>query len=687
LDRFAHFVVERRQWFAGLFGLAVLVSAVLIPRVHVNYDNTRYLPEAMPTREAIAIHAEEFGAYGTSQVLMAGVSIPEALQAKREIAETPAVRDVIWLDDFADLTIPLEFLASDLVARYYRGDHALFDVLFVEDDYSPVTGRAVASLRRLGEGTALLRGPAVDALVSRERASREIMVITVLAVPIFLLILAAFTTSWFEPLLIMATVGASVIINMGTNMLLGEVSFITQAAAPLLQFAVTMDYSIFLLHRFAEERAAGAAPREAMVKALTHSAPSISASSLTTVAGFAALMAMRYGIGTELGLVLVKGVALSLAAVMAVLPGLVVVFERPIERTRHRPFVPELRTLGRRVLRQRYVVPIVVIILLPIAYLGQAANHFLYGESLDPGGERQTIEEVFGTASRLVLIVPAGNISGETAVSRALDGLETVEDVRSLAMLADPGIPRSVLPETLRGSFEGDRYSRFVMQLATPAESHAASAALADIEGIAEQHYPGAHRMLGVSPAIRDIREVVGHDFRIVSLLSIVAVGAIILLAFRSLALPILLVFTIQSSIWFNMAVPYFLGVPLIFIGYMVVSAVQLGATVDYAILLSDRYLAYRKVVGRREAAERAIDAAGRSIVASAAVMTAAGFTLGWVSGIPSVSALGILIGRGALLSCLMVLIVLPQLLVLGDGLIRLTTFRRGGAREAPSGD
>ncbi|HCC33888.1 MAG TPA: RND transporter, partial [Clostridiales bacterium] len=239
----------------------------------------------------------------------------------------------------------------------------------------------------------------------------------------------------------------------------------------------------------------------------------------------------------------------------------------------------------------------------------------------------------------------------------------------------------------VRDDFEGERYSLLVMRLPAPAESAAAFTALADIEAVAERHYPGDHRLLGVSPAIRDIGEVVGYDFRIVSMLSLVAVGGIILLVFRSLLLPILLVFTIQSSIWFNMAVPYFLGVPLIFIGYMIVSAVQLGATVDYAILLTDRYLAYRKVVGAREAAARAIDAAGRSIIASAAVMTAAGFTLGWVSGIPSVSTLGILIGRGALLSCLMVLIVLPQILVLGDRLIRLTSLRSGSARAAAAGD
>jgi len=687
LDRFARFVVRRRQWFLGLFGLATLFSAVLIPRVTVNYDNTRYLPQAMGTREAIAIHAQEFGSHGTAQLMVDGVSIPEALQMKREIGETPGVSDVIWLDDFADVTVPLEFLGGALVGRYYREGHALFDVLFAENDYSPVTGRAVASLRRLGNGDVVLRGPAVDALVSRERGSSEILVITILVVPIFLAILAVFTTSWFEPLLIMATVGASVVINMGTNVVLGEVSFITQAAAPLLQFAVTMDYSIFLLHRFAEERAAGAAAGEAMVRALKHSVSCISASALTTVAGFAALMAMRYGIGVELGLTLVKGVALSLAAVMSVLPGLVVAGERLIDRTRHQPLVPELRDLGRRILRQRYVVPVVVIILLPIAYLGQSANHFLYGDSLGGDEERQAITEVFGASNQLVLIVPAGNIPGEVALTRALEESPSVKDVRSLAALAGPGIPHSVLPEALRDDFEGERYSRLVMRLAAPAESAAAFTALADIEAVAERHYPGDHRLLGVSPAIRDIGEVVGYDFRIVSMLSLVAVGGIILLVFRSLLLPILLVFTIQSSIWFNMAVPYFLGVPLIFIGYMIVSAVQLGATVDYAILLTDRYLAYRKVVGAREAAARAIDAAGRSIIASAAVMTAAGFTLGWVSGIPSVSTLGILIGRGALLSCLMVLIVLPQILVLGDRLIRLTSLRSGSARAAAAGD
>lgn len=672
MERMAVFVVEKRKYFLALFAAAVMISIVLAPMVRVNYDHTKYLPADMQTREAISTMEREFGLRGSAQAMVKDVSIPGVLRLKSEMERISGVKNVVWLDDMADVTIPLDFLDQDMVDDYYRDGNALFLITFYEDDHSLKTGSAIEQIGALNDGNIFVRGPAADAFNIQQTASSEILVITLSVIPIFLLILLIATNSWIEPVLFIATIGASVLINMGTNIVVGEISFITQTSASLLQFAVTMDYSIFLLHRFGEERAKGFELKQAITNALKKSFSTITASSLTTIAGFAALMFMRYSIGFDMGLVLVKGVVLSLLSVLLLLPALIVIFEQAVERTRHRPFMPNLKNFSKVVSKLRYVIPAIILLLLLPAFLAQGSNQFLYG-----GGEisgQTVIEDVFESYNPLVLMVPSGDIAKEADLSSALLHVDHVADVQALATLVDRAIPREMISQSVRDNFQSENYSRVMVLLNTRTEGEAAFAAVENIRRVADRYYPGQYWMLGSSAAISDIKTVVEYDFTITSMVAILAVGFILLITFRSLALPILLVFAIQSAIWFNMAIPYFTGAPLIFIGYMIVSAVQLGATIDYAILLTGRYMEERRVMGRREAAEKAISDSGNSIITSAVIMSAAGFTLGFISSVPSIAALGFLVGRGALLSCLVVLTFLPQLLMMGDGLIKITT-------------
>jgi predicted RND superfamily exporter protein len=671
VDRLARFIVEKRKFFLGLFMLVLAISVLLAPMVRVNYDLTRYLPGDMQISKAISVMEREFGLKGSAQVMVEESNIPRALLFKDKLEHVSGVNQVLWLDDFADVTKPLALIDRDLVEDYYKEGHALFQVIFDEGDHSLKTGSAIQKIEELNDGKIYLRGPAADAFRLRQTATSEVMVIILLVIPIFLLILILSTSSWIEPVLFIAAIGVSILINMGTNALVGEISYITQTTAGLIQFAVTMDYSIFLLHRFGEERAKGVETKAAMINALKHSFSAISASSLTTIAGFAALMFMRYGIGFDMGLVLAKGVALSLLSVLLLLPALVITFEKAIERSHHRPFMPNLKKFARVVLRLRVILPAVAL-LLPVAYLAQGSNHFLYGgEAVTPQTE---MEDVFGRYNPLILMVPSGSIQRESALSAALGDLDGVKDVQALVTVADSSIPREMIPQDIVDNFQSERYSRLTVLLDTGIESAASFAAVGSIRETANRYYPGQFLMVGSSPAVSDIKTVVEYDFVITNLIAIIAVGVIILITFRSVAIPILLIFTIQSSIWMNMAIPYFTGSPLIFIGYMIVSAVQLGATIDYAILLTSKYMYNRRTQTRYEAAEGAICASGNSIITSAAIMSAAGFTLGFISGVPSIAALGMLIGRGALLSCLMVLTLLPQLLMAGDGLIRFST-------------
>jgi len=525
----------------------------------------------------------------------------------------------------------------------------------------------------LNDATLTMRGPAIDAFRTRQTAASEIFVITLFVAPIFLLILLLSTSSWIEPLLFVMTIGVSILINMGTNIFLGQISYITQASSGLLQFAVTMDYSIFLLHRFGEQRAKGIETKQAMVDALKQSFSAISASSMTTVAGFVALMFMRYGIGFDLGAALAKGVVLSYISVITLLPAFIILFEKLIERTHHRSFMPDLRRAATGIIKLKFIMPI-VLILLPVAFLAQDANNFLYGDGAV--SEKSAIYEVFGDYNPLVLLVPNGDVQREERLAEALKGVESIDHFESLFTFADSSIPREILPEQLLDNFQSENFTRMILNIDSIAESPQAFETLENIRRIADGFYPGQYFMIGQTSAISDIREVVEHDFTITNMIAILAVGLIVLVTFKSLVVPVILVMVIQSAIWINMAIPYFAGSPLIFIGYMIVSAVQLGATIDYAILLTGRYMERRKNAGSKEAAIAAIVDSGNSIITSAAIMSAAGFTLGYISGIPGIAALGMLIGRGALLSCILVLTLLPQLLVLSDKLIRFTTIK-----------
>jgi len=674
MERLARLIIAQRKPLTLLFALATIISVALIPTVVINYDQTAYLPSDMPTRQAMNVMAQEFGLLGSAELIASDVDLPTARQLKREIGAIDGVHGVVWLDDVVDIYTPLEMLPQETVREFYVDGNARFHITFLTGDHDLATGNAILELRQLHSGKVLVRGPAAEALNLRGTTTSEISTIVAFVLPIFLLILFLGTSSWLEPLLFMFTIGISIVLNMGTNAFLGSISFITFATAGLLQFAVSMDYSIFLLHRFSEERSKGLAVEQAMVAALRHSFASIMASSMTTIAGFVALMFMRYSLGFDLGLVLAKGVALSLLSVLTLLPALVI-FSAPIlERTKHRPFLPSLGRVARRIIGMRWIVPVVLLIL-PIAFVAQGANHFLYGEAA-PTAESMYHQQ-FGRNNPLVLLVPSTDVPREFALVEALRQIPHVRSVQGMATLVDASVPRSILPPAVTAQFIGENYTRYVLMLDTAVESATSYSTVASIRQVAEELYPKAALLLGASAAVDDIRAVVEYDFSVTNLVAILAVGAIIALTFRSLSLPLILVLTIQASIWINMAIPYFAGSPLIFIGYMIVSAVQLGATIDYAILLTSRYLEFRQSMTVQQSAVAAIETSGYSILISAAILASAGFTLGFVSGVPSIAALGMLIGRGALLSCVLVLTFLPQLLMLGDRFIRLTTFSR----------
>ena len=681
MARFFHAALGRRVLIITLFVCAAVLCGFLMPAVGQNYDMSVYLPEQSESKVGIDVLNAQFAHNGNALLMLEDASIPAVLAIKQQIEAIDGVEQVLWLDDVADTKQPVELLSEDITQGYYKDGHALINIIFEENDYAEKTHSAISEIEAVLGTDAMLAGSAVDAYNNVNAIGGNILTSILIALGIILLILFLATDSIFEVILFLFTIGIAVVLNMGTNIIFGEISYMTFSSVAVLQLAVSMDYSIFLLHRFAQEREKESDPAVAMARAQKASFSSIMSSGLTTIVGFIALVFMSYTMGQDMGLVLAKGIVFSLISVLLLLPALAVCLVKAIDKTRHRRLLPSLKGIQRKLGgKARYVVLCVLAIFCVIGFLAQSNNTYLYSAS-STGDARQDqinerIEQTFGASNPFVVLVPRGNPVTEAAFAQELEAIEGVESVQGLYAFVDTAIPYEILPEEISSAFLSENYSRYIAQVDAPIESDQSLYAVEQIRELASAHYEDAY-VIGASSVIYDIRESTSGDFSIVSLLSIIFVGVILLVTFRSLTLPLLLLLVIQTSIWLNMAFPYFEGTPMMFIGYMIISAVQLGATIDYAILMTNYYLEGRASMDKRSAAEHAVDKAGASIMVSALVLSAAGFVVAGTLAQPAMAQLGTMIGRGALLSGFMVIFALPQLLMLLDKVIRKTTLKR----------
>lgn len=680
MDRILHFILHHRILIGCIFLVMVAASLVMIPMVQVNYDLSEYLPEESTTKQAITVLEEQFSYPGTASVMVEDVSLQEAAAIKKSIEGVENVSAVLWLDSVADLNQPLEFIDQAYLDAYYKDGAALFTVEFSEGSYSLNTGAALEEIRTVTDKPMYITGAAEENRNMNGVMSQEIATIVMVVIPLCILILILASSTWIEPFILLFVIGVSIVINMGTNLFFGEVSFITHGMAAILQLAMSMDYSLFLMHRYLEERKKTDRVYDAVVTATKASVSSIAASSLTTVAGFLALVFMQYSIGADLGLVLAKGIVISFFSVIILTPIIIVTFHKAIEKSAHRQLMPQFGKLGRGVLKSRWVIIGVVLVLSVPCFLAQNNNAFLYGDSSGSSAQgevavaKQKVEDTFGISNPVILLVPNDSVAKETQLANELEGLDAVGSVQALATMADPAIPRDMVPKAVQDMFVSEDYSRMIVSLNIDGESDATFAAVEEIQAAAQRYYPDQWLAAGTSTSVLDIKDTVSQDIMVVNLFSILAVGLIILLIQRSVSIPVILVFVIEASIWINMSVPYFSGSKLLFIGYLVVSSLQLGATIDYAILLTTRYTEFRRLQPPREAAVSAIKTAGPSVVISVLILATAGFSYGLLSQIGSISEIGTLLGRGAALSGVLVLTLLPVLLTLLDPVIRVTT-------------
>lgn len=675
-------IIKHKRLVLIIFFVLVAIGALLATRVSINYDMVDYLPKDAQSTIAISIMEEEFaGDTPNARVMLTNVTIQEALAYKEKLSDIPGVSSISWLDDVLGkemlMTTPPEVLDVSITNNYYKDGNALLGVSIESGQESAVVNAIYDLLGEMGA----VGGDAANSAAFQSMAESEVLAAMAFVIPIILIILILSTTSWLEPLLFLFTIGVAVTINMGTTAFFGEISYITQTVTPILQLAVSMDYAIFLLHSFNEYRTTYET-KEAMGLAMKRALPTVAASAATTVIGFLALLFMRFGIGSDLGIHLAKGVVLSFLSVMIFLPALTLVSYKLLDKTKHKSLIPSFRKTSKGLLKIRIPFLILALVVVIPSFIAQSSTPFIYGTGGAAKGSRVekdtiSIEKTFGKENLLALLVPKENSGKETELCDELASIPHITSVVSFVTAVGAEIPPQYIPQEVHDQFYSKNYARIILYTAMPEEGAQAFDTVQLVMDVTERHCD-TYYLTGQSAALFDMKSVVETDTSIVNLVAIIGIFIVIMLTFRSLTIPILLVFTIETAIWINLSFAYFTDNTLSFIGYLIISTVQLGATVDYAILLTNHYLADRKNMSKKEAMLKTLTDNLAAILVSAGILAVAGFTLAATSGNPIVSELGTLLGRGTVLSFVMVVCVLPALLIIFDKVIEKTTLKSG---------
>lgn len=674
--------------------LLFVVSALCIPNVKINYQFSDYLPESSESTVSLRVMEEAFNApTPNSNLMVEGLSLSQASDLAGELEATKGVEEVMWLGSVCDISEPLEMYDSDVVASYKKGDTYLYQIALdtsLATQTMDVIREAAASM---GETNVAMAGDAINSAVAQGSSDFEIQLILVMAVIVILGLLLLTSEAWFEPVLFLSVIGISIVYNLGTNIIFGEISFITQMCAAVLQLAVSMDYGIVMLHAFRGFRAQGMTSYDAAVSAMHKAAAVIASSAATTFFGFLSLCVMAFLIGADMGVVLAKGIVFSFLCVLFLLPILVLSSEKLLNKTAHKKFLPSFDTFA--VWCMRLAVPFTIIIALVTvpAYLGQKQPNFVYGASgfVEPGTElyeeTNAINDTFGAHEQWVMLVPEGDWGREQSMVKRIEGLDNVTAVTSYVTAVSANIPSEMVPADELSQLVSGGYSRIVISTSVEGESDEAFALVQALRDVGDEYYPEENYLVGSAVTSYDMSLIVNDDSTRIFIASVAAIGLVLLLMFRSLSIPLMLLLTIEISIWINLAIPYFTGESIQYIGYLIISAIMLGVTVDYTIILSRAYLDRRAEMEKRPAMLSAISYSAITILTSATILTVCGAFIGIISSNGVIAGLGTLIGRGAFIAALNTFLLLPVLFMLLDKVVEKTTwkahFYHGGAKSS----
>ena len=747
LEKIATFIVDRRNLFFLLYALALIFSIVASGWVKVENDITTYLPADTETRQGLTVMNDNFTTFGTARVMVSNVTYDTAADLASTIEDVDGVYSVEF-DDTAD---------------HYKQASALYSVTFDGTSTDDISLQALDGIREALAGYDTYIDTEVGQGMSADLAS-EMGVILVIAAVIIVVVLTLTSRSYSEVPVLILTFGAAALLNMGTNFLCGTISFISNSVTVILQLALAIDYAIILCHRFSDEHETKDT-REACIAALSKAIPEISSSSLTTISGLAALAFMHFGIGRDMATVLIKAILFSLLSVFTLMPGLLMVFSKKIDATRHRKLIPQITFLGKFDVATRFIIPpiFVVVAIIAAVLANQCPYCYSFTDLVTPKQSvsqiaHQKIKNTFGNNNMVAIIVPKGNYDAERQILQQLEACPEVDSAQGLAnteaqdgyMLADAVTPRQLseiagidyeaaealyvayavdnsqygsvlsgigdykvplfdmfmflqkemkdgnitlegeMQDTLDDLFDqlnwaqvqlqSDKYSRMVVYLTLPEESDETMDFLTTMHDIIGQYYSGYYYVVGNSTNVKDLSGSFVQDNVLISILSALFVVLILLFTFQSVGLPILLILVIQGSIWINFSVPTLQNEPLYFLGYLIVNAIQMGANIDYAIVISSHYTDLKKEMPIQKAMITALNQAFPTIFTSGTILAVAGALIGVMTTNPVIAAIGTCLGRGTVISILLVLAVLPQILLVGDSIVERTSF----AMKAP---
>ena len=668
-----------------IIGIALLIPSYLgMAATRINYDVLSYLPDTLETVEGQDIMVDQFGMGAFSMIVVEDMELKDVAALKEKIEAVDHVKKVLWYDSVLDVSVPVEMLPKDLREAFFNGDATMMIALFDNTTSSETSMEAVTQIRKITSKNCFVSGMTGIVTDIKQIALKEMPIYVVIASCLSLIVLLLAMDSLVVPVLFLLCIGVAVLYNLGSNIFLGQISYITQALTAVLQLGVTMDYSIFLLDAFERERKKGLGNKEAMTNAIDAAINSIFASSLTTVVGFLALVSMKFSIGFDMGLVLAKGIVFSLLTVVFFMPAMILKFADWNEKTAHRPFLPAFNRLSRGIYRFRYAALIIMALLVPPAYVAQGMNDYLYGNSAVGASEGTRVYEdekeiaaIFGRSNMLLVMYPNTSMVTEKALSGELEDLPYVKSVTSMANTLPEGIPEEFLPYSLTNELHRGDKGRMLVYIRTKTESREAFQDTGKIEEIVKKYYPEDSFVLGETPSTMDIKTFITADNTRVNILSLLGVFLVVMFSFRSLLVPVIVMIPIEAAIFLNMAMPYLAGDTMVYMGYIIVSSIQLGATVDYSILLTNSYMACRKEMEKKKACIQAVKMSCTSIFTSGTIMILAGYIIHFISNTAAIGDLGHLIGRGALFSVILVLTVLPSLLVLFDSIITRKEWER----------
>ncbi len=683
MQRFAKAVVKLRVPILILAFLLLIPSGIGYINTKVNYDMLSYLPEEIDTMKGQDILKEEFGTGAFSMFVVEGMEAKDVSALKAKIEQVDHVKDVIWYDSVMDLSVPMELLPDEIYNTFNNGDATMMFILFDDTTSSDGTMEAVQEIRKIADKDCFLAGMTAVLVDTRDLSNSEAPIYVAIAVVLSCIVLSLTMDSFLIPFLFLASIGIAIVYNLGTNMMLGSISYITKALAAVLQLGVTMDYSIFLWHSYEEEQLTTTDKKKAMENAIVSTISSVVGSSITTVAGFIALCFMSFTLGLDLGIVMAKGVVFGVIACITVLPSMILVFDKALTKTKHKPLMPDIGGVGKIAVKHYKLFVILFVIVLFPALFGYKNTSVYYNldktlpKTLASIQANEELDEKFHMGATHMLMLNADVSEKEVqSMAKEMQKLDGVKWVLGFNTIKSGSIPDALIPDELSSSLMNDNWQILLIGSEYATASDEVNAQCTELANIAKG-YDSNSMLIGEAPCTKDLIEITNTDFNTVSAVSIIIIFVIILFVFRSISLPVILVSVIEVAIFINMGIPYYTGTTIPFIASIVIGTIQLGSTVDYAILMTTRYRRERTAgQDKKTAVEIACQTSAKSIMVSALSFFAATFGVGMYSNIDMISSLCILMARGALISMVMVIFVLPAMLLIFDKIIGKTTMK-----------